>query len=110
MSKLVPTQFRQGDVALCPVDSIPADVTEVPLEGARLVLMHGEVTGHAHAFYDTRHVKLVQTKTRERFLHVVQTSYLKHEEHTQIEVPPGMYRLPTQTEWTDENEPRAVED
>lgn len=110
MPKLIPTQFRQGDVALCPVDSIPADAVDVPLEGNRLVLMHGEVTGHAHAFYDTRHVKLVQTAKRERFLRVVKTSYLKHEEHTQVEVPPGLYRLPIQTEWTDAQEPIAVAD
>lgn len=108
--KTIPNQARQGDVMLQPVDSMPPDAIEQPLDGKRLVLMHGEVTGHAHAFYDTRHVRVLQTPRKERYLRVVETSLLRHEEHTEVKVPPGLYRLPTQTEWTDENEPRVVED
>lgn len=108
--KTIENQARQGDVMLQPVDCIPADATEQPLDGKRIVLMHGEVTGHAHAFYDTSHVCLLETPRKERFLRVVETSLLRHEEHTEVKVPPGVYRLPTQSEWTDEDEPRAVED
>jgi hypothetical protein len=41
--------FRQGDVMIVPVDAIPEGLKRVPLEGGRVVLAHGEVTGHAHA-------------------------------------------------------------
>lgn len=45
-------QLRQGDVQLQQVNSLPAGCTEVAPEGNRIVLAHGEVTGHAHAIYD----------------------------------------------------------
>ena len=74
---------------------------------ARIVLREGESTGHAHAFYEPAKVRLDVPK---RHLRVVETALLKHEEHTHIDVPPGTYDLPTQVEWTDENEPRPVQD
>jgi hypothetical protein len=102
-------QFRQGDVAVTPVTEIPADAVAVPEVAGRIVLQYGEVTGHAHAFYGQA-VTLYQTPRKERFLRVVKTSLLRHEEHAPIKVPPGLYRLPTQTEWTDAQEPMAVAD
>lgn len=99
---------RQGDVLLLRVDSIPADATEEQ-HAERVVLREGEATGHAHAFYGER-VRVFVTPKRERFLRVVETSRLRHEEHTTIDVPPGDYQLPTQVEWTDEQEPRVVAD
>ena len=42
-------QIRQGDVYLIPVVAIPATATPVAREAGRLILAHGEVTGHAHA-------------------------------------------------------------
>ncbi|MCW1959833.1 MAG: hypothetical protein KIH64_015065 [Mycobacterium sp.] len=47
-----PQQLRQGDVQLQPVSVLPEGCTEIPAEGNRIVLAHGEVTGHAHAIYD----------------------------------------------------------
>ncbi len=44
-----PSIIRQGDVLLVPISAIPPGCTDVALEGGRIVLMHGEVTGHAHA-------------------------------------------------------------
>lgn len=107
--KLQTNQFRQGDVAVTPATEIPADAVEVPEAGGRIVLQYGEATGHAHAFYG-QPVKLFVTPRKERYLRVVETSLLRHEEHDPIKVPPGVYRLPTQTEWTDQDEPIAVED
>jgi hypothetical protein len=44
---------RQGDVGILKVEANPSlpgrAKTEQPREGGRLVLAHGEVTGHAHA-------------------------------------------------------------
>src|SRR5574337_1804601 len=47
-----PQQIRQGDVQLQPVAKLPEGCKELPPEGDRIVLAHGEVTGHAHAIYD----------------------------------------------------------
>lgn len=41
--------YRQGDVLIERIDSVPDDAQPVPLEDGRIVLAHGEVTGHAHA-------------------------------------------------------------
>lgn len=40
--------LRQGDVLLVAVAALPSDCAEVPPEGQRLVLAHGEATGHAY--------------------------------------------------------------
>lgn len=44
------THYRQGDVALERIQQFPANLQPVPLEEGRVVLAHGEVTGHAHTF------------------------------------------------------------
>lgn len=121
-----PQQLRQGDVQLQPVAALPTGCTEIPADGKRIVLAYGEVTGHAHAIYD--HLKApaqaeerpgaadeitdaaiarAQSKARlwkapsgERFLEVKETVTLRHEEHTAHTLPPGIYKLPTQVEYT----------
>lgn len=47
-----PLSFRQGDVALVRIGTLPANLTAVPLDRGRIVLAYGEVTGHAHAIAD----------------------------------------------------------
>ena len=47
-------KFRQGDVGLIPVASLPDGAKKVPRDKGRIVLAYGEVTGHAHAIYDGR--------------------------------------------------------
>ena len=102
--KLNQNQFRQGDVFLDRVDALPAGAVDItPAEG-RVVLAYGEVTGHAHAVYETK-TKDGQVAVRmwsagaERFLQVLLASTLKHEEHTAPQLPPGIYRLPAQMEY-----------
>lgn len=142
-------QLRQGDVQIQQVAALPDGCKEVPPEGNRIVLAHGEVTGHAHAIYDffaelanrndwatisdaATHGAVVgeiarqagetpaaadeiaeaaiaraRTKARlmiapngDRFLEVTDTVTLRHEEHTQHIIPPGIYHLPKQVEYT----------
>jgi hypothetical protein len=112
---LKPFEFRQGDVLLVLVKDLPADLEDVTPRSGRVVLQHGEATGHAHAFYD-RGVKVFAPKgspkgARPTYLQVVRkTALLKHEEHSPASIPPGIYRMPTQVEHTDEDEPRVVAD
>ena len=134
MKKQTLLQLRQGDVQIQQVTALPPGCTEVKPEGGRIVLAHGEVTGHAHAIYDhidraptynelavgkeiaEATIARAQAKARlllapngERFLEVRETVTLKHEEHTQHTIPPGIYHLPRQMEYTPA-ELRRVED
>ena len=106
--------IRQGDVLLTPVSALPADCTEVPYDKGRIVLAYGEVTGHAHAIADHRpaqrakeiadaaiaRARLLVAPNGQRYLEVRETVHLTHEEHTAHAIPPGIYKLPTQVEYT----------
>jgi hypothetical protein len=51
------TMYRQGDVLLIAVVAsliAPRRWKKAPREGGRVVLAHGEVTGHSHAIADER--------------------------------------------------------
>lgn len=61
--------YRQGDVAIERVGSLPAKLTKVARENGRVILAHGEVTGHAHAFEEAVAEKFV-TETGEEFFKV----------------------------------------
>lgn len=112
---LNPFQFRQGDVALVLVKALPAGLEDVTPKSGRVVLQFGESTGHAHAFYDGG-VKVFAPKgsprgSRPTYLQVVRkTALLKHEEHSPASIPPGIYRMPTQVEHSDSDEPIVVAD
>ena len=84
-------QIRQGDVLLVPIDAIPAGAVAVPREAGRVVLAHGEVTGHAHAFTGTRTMLMelpepiamrMFSRPVSRFVTVPEPDTLWHEEHT----------------------------
>jgi hypothetical protein len=110
--KLDVTSFRQGDVFLVRVASLPDDMEDITPRKGRVVLQHGESTGHAHAFYDRGVQVFARDKkaTRPEYLRVVKTAYLKHEEHSPATLPPGIYRMPVQTEHQDSDEPLVVAD
>lgn len=114
-----PQQIRQGDVQLQPVAALPAGCTEIQPDGNAIVLAYGEVTGHKHAIYDHTDtpaaageiaeaaIARAQTKARlwraengDRFLQVIEPVTLRHEEHTAHTLVPGIYKLPTQVEYT----------
>ncbi|MDD5370672.1 MAG: hypothetical protein PHQ40_16440 [Anaerolineaceae bacterium] len=99
--------LRQGDVFLISVGANP--VTEkAPLENGRIILAHGEVTGHAHAIADAR--KAIKFEAAgQTFLEVLESVELVHEEHAEVRIPPGIYRVLIQTEYTPE-ELRNVQD
>jgi hypothetical protein len=121
--------IRQGDVALRPVSKLPEGCKEISPDGNRIVLAYGEVTGHAHAIYDhlpltNEHAteitdaaiarakakaRLVVAPDGNRYLEVMETVNLKHEEHTAHEIKPGFYHLPTQMEY-EPSELRRVAD
>lgn len=60
-------QYRQGDVMIERIEKLPTDFKAIPLDGGRIVLAHGEVTGHAHAFSPEHAEKFVAPEGDEFF-------------------------------------------
>lgn len=113
--------IRQGDVLLIPVLALPEGAQEIAPEQNRIVLMHGESTGHAHAIYDyespseivgksIKKAQLFALDNGRRFLQVNETVSLKHEEHTTHLLKPGIYELPIQVDMNTDKMPRRVID
>ena len=93
--------IRQGDVMLVRVKAIPKDAIEQTPKDGKLVLAYGEVTGHAHAFYDDSYnVKLYVAHGGARYLDVSAPADLLHEEHSTARVGAGKWLLPSQVEYT----------
>lgn len=111
--------IRQGDVLLVQVSALPNGVSEVPLENGRIVLMHGEVTGHAHAIQQSpaeivnraiARARLYALADGTRYLDVQESVEMRHEEHTHHMILPGIYELPIQVDMTTDKMPRRVAD
>lgn len=92
---------RQGDVLVIETDQIPIDAKEV-IDGERIVLAHGEATGHAHAIYEEGATMLRAPENKGTFLKLIKTVALSHEEHTKIPLDGGIKRVIRQTEYTPE--------
>jgi hypothetical protein len=98
-------QFRHGDVIIQQVEQLPSNLEPVP----HLILAHGELTGHAHRVVPSTGGKLFRgaqgtfLEIRADGLNVV------HEEHASISLPPGVYRVWRQREYSPE-EIRIVRD
>jgi len=104
-----PKMYRQGDVLIVAVDTIP---TSTPVNRAAkqdLILQEGEVTGHAHRIA-SRHAKLYRTEMDARFMRVTAPVSLTHEEHKTVTIPPGDYRITIHAEYQPGELPRQVAD
>lgn len=112
-------QAHQGDVFLRRIEALPAGATQVPLPpSGRVTLALGETSGHHHSFPHRAQVALFRDTAGASFLRIDAPAVLEHAtasnaptgEHGPIAVPPGIYALPPQMQWSDEREPRRVED
>lgn len=93
--------YRQGDVLLVKIEAPPPDVKTVMRERGRLVLAHGEVTGHAHVVTDPDAQLVTREEAEELFLLVYGDEVaLEHEEHDTILLPFGAYRVIRQREYS----------
>ena len=93
--------YRQGDVLIIPVKAMPKRLDPVEREGGRVILAHGEVTGHAHAIKDKRAALFRDPKLAAVFMHVSGDApvALEHDEHDTIKIPPGNYQVIRQREY-----------
>jgi hypothetical protein len=91
--------FRQGDVLLIEVDSIPEGL--VTTEKVTLAL--GEVTGHHHTIYAGATGFADSNTALAEYIEVTNdVAELTHQEHSTISVPSGKYKNVIQTEYTPE--------
>lgn len=98
--------IRQGDVLLVPASEIPAGTVPVERENGRAVLAHGEVTGHHHsiAHPDVQLVTREEADELRMWLQVTAPGPVKleHQEHSTLLVPPGLYEVRRQREYSPE--------
>lgn len=93
---------RHGDVGLLPVDSktleevrkISGDYRE------ELTIALGEATGHHHTLYPAKEgkVRLVELNGR-RFIDVGAEYFLRHQEHKEQRILPGVYEIVMEKEY-----------
>ena len=105
---------RQGDILLVPVALTALDgaIPEARDARGRLVLAHGEVTGHAHAVLD-REAEIVRNpQTNVRFLRIMAASgvSLIHEEHGAQTLTAPAYEIRHKREYVPKAVPRRVVD
>lgn len=103
-----PNQIRQGDVLIERIAK--TEITKIqPREDGKIVLAHGEVTGHAHAIVgDGRKSKEMTVQAQSAPLVVSQLeidealTMLRHEEHATAKLPRGEYQVIRQREYSPE--------
>lgn len=108
------TIIRQGDVILVAVDQTETEPKAVE-PGQRVILAHGEVTGHTHALMldapaKTKPSKPVFDAAAERYIQIVSDATLKHEEHHAAILKAGRYEIGVQVEAGPHNMLRRVVD
>jgi hypothetical protein len=95
--------YRQGDVLLVRVGGVIGPTVSVPRERGRLVLAHGEATGHAHVIADVQAALVTREDADELYLLVYgDQATLEHDEHDPIRLAPGAYRVVRQREYDPE--------
>lgn len=94
----IKTQFRQGDVLIQRVEQLPVDAK--PDKG-RVILAHGEVTGHAHEIaMDAAEAWKLDGQTVALALN--KNASVTHQEHASIPLTPGTYLVTRQREYSPE--------
>ena len=94
--------IRQGDVMLVRDDTIDISAAkpEKPTKGY-CVLADGEATGHAHRVAQAVAAIWVVGEAM-RVLQVKAKTTLQHEEHSHLDLDPGLYRVVRQREYSPE--------
>ena len=98
-------QYRQGDVFIELTNALPP--TPKRVETKRLVLAEGEVTGHAHVC-DSPTAELYEDEGI-KYLVIREPAPVVHEEHATVTLPPGIYTVEPQFEYTPEELKRVAD-
>lgn len=98
-------QYRQGDVLIERIGEAEAADGKHPRQ---VVVARGELTGHAHRVLAVGATYVVGRMGG--MLALPAGGRLTHDEHGEIALPPGAYRVRLQTEWTALEAMRRVRD
>ena len=103
--KRISGQFAHGDVLITAITTPTAGTKPLAADNGRVILAHGEVTGHAHALPADR----VNAFYKEgddigisggpSYIEVVKEAPVTHEEHAAISLAPGNYEIIRQREY-----------
>lgn len=85
--------IRQGDVLLVEVSQLPKGLKEKDK-----TIAFGEATGHHHRF-ETEQVQVFVDGSEQQFVQVKKPSKLIHEEHQELEIPKGNFKVVLQREF-----------
>ena len=102
--------YRQGDVLLERVDALPKTnkLTKVKPTNRRVILAHGEATGHHHSVLASKATLYREEETQATYLEISEAlkdlAQLEHQEHAPIALAPGVYRVVRQREYS----PQAI--
>ena len=108
-----PEHYRQGDVLIERITGIPAKAIQQQ-KSKRIVLAHGEVTGHHHTlvtcdpadWWKQGEIPATNEKPStlagELFISLPHGGAVTHQEHSKIELPKGKYRITRQREYSPE--------
>jgi hypothetical protein len=106
-------QYRQGDVLIESVAEIPSTAQKQE-PSRRVILAQGEATGHHHVletadpadWWKPGEIATANDKSAalagELFLSLPTGATVTHEEHSTINLPPGVYRVIRQREYSPE--------
>ena len=88
--------YRQGDVLIVRVESIPENLVKTK----KVTLALGEVTGHHHSILSENVVGFADVETAlAKYIEVKEAATLTHQEHDPITLPKGTYKAIIQKEY-----------
>jgi len=105
--------YRQGDVLIAAITEIPAKAVKQP-KAAKIILAHGTATGHHHMMITPKPVawftqgEIPSTTAKpsalagEIYVKLPAGGTVKHQEHAEIVLPKGTYRIMRQREYSPE--------
>lgn len=93
MKNKIKNQVRQGDVLLLPENSVPATAKKLKPENRRVILAHGEVTGHHHSIASDKADWWKDDGSSDTFVAPKRGAKLEHQEHATIALRPVVHRV-----------------
>lgn len=102
MKKTKLKTYRQGDVLIEQIAELPNNLQLQKPENGRIILAHGEATGHHHSLAVDTADWWKEEKTGEQYLTVKEKTAVEHQEHAAITLQPSNYRVRRQREYTPE--------